>query len=63
MWLRTELQKERQRKEDSVNALVALKTQGQVMLAERPLIADREKDVQAGVEDLMKNSEWAGVGT
>lgn len=61
-WLRTELQKQQQRAEDKANALVALKTQGQVVLAERPLIADREQAVQNEVAELLKNSEWAGVG-
>lgn len=61
-WLRTEWQKEHQRAEDKANALVALRTQGQVALAERPLIADREKDVESEIKDLMRDSEWSQVG-
>lgn len=61
-WLRVEMQKEKQRAADAVNALVALKTQGQVVLAERPLIADREKDVQTELADLMRDSEFSQVG-
>ena len=62
-WLRTEWQKEKQRGEDKSNALVALKTQGQVVLAERPLIADREQAAPTEmVADLLKNAEWASSG-
>jgi hypothetical protein len=63
LWLRLELQKQQQRAEDKANALVALRTQGQVTLAERPLIADREKDVETEIKDLMRDSEWSQVGT
>lgn len=62
-WTRLQWAKADQRAQDAVSAMLALQTQGQVALPVRPLIADREKDVQREVEDLLKNSEWSQVGT
>lgn len=62
-WLRVEMRKEKQRADDAVSAMLALQTQGQVALPPRPLIADKEKDVQRELADLMQNSEFMQVGS
>ena len=61
-WLRTEMRKEKQRADDAVSTMLALKTQGQVALPPRPLIADRERDVGQEVERLFADSEFSRSG-
>lgn len=62
-WLRVEMKRHEQRAEDAVSAMLALKTQGAVALPPRPLIADRERDVQQEIGDLLRDSEFSQVGT
>jgi hypothetical protein len=63
LYLRTAAQQAQQRYEVAIAALVALKTDGQANVAPRPLIAEREADVDAELKTLQANSEWAGVGS
>lgn len=62
-WLRLEMRKEKQRADDAVSTMLAVKTQGAAALPVRPLIASQEKDVQTEMETLLRDSEFSSVGT
>lgn len=62
-YFKTQFEKERQRAEDAVSQMLAMKTQGAASLPPRPLIADREKDVQAEIERVFADSEFSQAGT
>jgi hypothetical protein len=62
-YFQLQFEKERQRAEVAVSALLAMKTQGQVQLPPMPLIADREQDVAREMSDLLKDSEFMQVGS
>ena len=63
LWLRTREQAAQQRYEVATAELVRLRTEGQAHVAPRPLMAEREPDVDAELKTLQANSEWAGVGS
>jgi len=62
-WLRLEMRRHEQRAADAVDQLVRVQTAHQAALPPRPLIADRERDVATELTDLLKDSEFAQVGT
>ena len=61
-FLRTEMKRHEQRAADAVDMLLRVQTQGQAALPVRPLIADREPDVQKELSELMANSEFSQAG-
>ena len=62
-FLRTEMKRHEQRAADAVDMLLRVQTQGQAALPVRPLIADREPDVQKELSELMANTEFAQAGS
>jgi len=61
-FLRTEMKRHEQRADDAVDQLLRDRTQGQVALPPRPLIADREPDLTKELTELRQDPEWARAG-
>jgi hypothetical protein len=62
-WLRIEMKRQEQRAEDAISQMLQIKTAGAAALPPRPLIADKERDVQQELAELMKDSEFSQAGT